>query len=62
MKPHHWIAAFGIGLMFLVPIGCFLAWMLLERDGQSAIGFSLMFIGLGFFLIWVSGNGREEEE
>lgn len=62
MKPHHWIAGFGVGLMFLGPISCLLAWMLLERDGQSAVGFSLMFIGLGYFLIWVAGNGREEEE
>lgn len=55
------IAAVGLGLACVGPLLCFLLWAA-GRDGDAAIGFSLIFISMGFIAIWVAGGADEEED
>lgn len=55
------IAAIGLGIACIGPLLCFLLWAV-GRDGSTAIGFSMIFIGFGFIAIWVASTVDEDEE
>ena len=60
MTPRLWTAAIGLGIGSIDPLLCFLLYAI-GRDAQTALGFALMFLGMGLIVVWVAGQMDEEE-
>jgi hypothetical protein len=50
---NHFMAVVGMALFLVGPIACFGAYVL-GRDGNAALGFGLLFAGMGFLVVWVA--------
>jgi len=55
MTPRLWTAAIGLGIGSIGPLLCFLLYAI-GRDGHTALGFALIFLGMGFIVVWVAGQ------
>lgn len=59
MTPRLWTGAVGLGIGSIGPLLCFLLYAI-GRDGQAALGFAMMFLGMGLIVVWVASQMEEE--